>query len=73
MSQNDLVLDYIKQFNCITSLEAIKELGVTRLASRIYDLKKEGHEFETEDIKVHTRSGYTTVTKYKLKEKHGQN
>ena len=50
-TQAQRVLDYIEQFGSITQLEALRDLGVMRLASRISDLKKQGYpitgEFET--------------------------
>lgn len=42
--QTQRILDYMKRFGSITSLDAVKNLGVMRLASRICDLKKEGYE-----------------------------
>lgn len=41
--QTDRVLDYIREFGSITQLEALRDLGVFRLASRISDLKREGY------------------------------
>lgn len=41
-SQNKRVLQYMKQFGSITSMEAILELGITRLSARISDLKDSG-------------------------------
>ena len=37
------VLDYINQFGSITQFEALRDLGVMRLASRISELKKQGY------------------------------
>ena len=34
------VLDYIKENGSITSLEAFKKLGETRLSARIFELRK---------------------------------
>lgn len=42
-TQAQRVLDYIIEFGSITQLEALKDLGVMRLASRISDLKKQGY------------------------------
>lgn len=42
-TQAERVLDYINEFGSITQLEALKDLGVMRLASRISDLKKMGY------------------------------
>ena len=45
MSQNDRVMKYIIDFGSISSMEAFKDLGVTRLSARIYDLKQRGYKF----------------------------
>lgn len=42
-TQNERILDYIEEFGSITQLEALRDLGVMRLASRIADLKKLGY------------------------------
>lgn len=38
MTQNEQVLDYIRKHGSITALEAMRELGIMRLASRINEL-----------------------------------
>lgn len=43
MSQCDLVLEYMRQFGSITQLEAIRDIGCMRLASRINDLRERGY------------------------------
>jgi hypothetical protein len=40
------VLDYISDYGSITSWEAIMELGITRLGSRLDDLKNMGYRFD---------------------------
>lgn len=47
MEQTTRILEYIRQFGKITTLDAFRDLGITRLASRIYDLKKLGYKFKT--------------------------
>ena len=42
-TQNQRILDYIEEFGSITQLEALRDLGVMRLASRISDLKRQGY------------------------------
>ena len=42
-TQNQRILNYIDEFGSITQLEALRDLGVMRLASRISDLKKQGY------------------------------
>lgn len=43
-TQNDMVLDYIKNYGSITQLEAMADLGVSRLAARMSDLKAMGFD-----------------------------
>ena len=42
-TQNQRILDYIAEFGSITQLEALRDLGVMRLASRVSDLKRLGY------------------------------
>lgn len=66
--QCERILAYLKQFGSITQLEAMRDLGVMRLASRISEMQKSGYEFEKQRIKVKNRYGDTTpIVKYKLK------
>ena len=49
------------------ALEAMKDLGVMRLAARISDLKDEGYEIHTEREKSRNRYGEeTTYARYSL-------
>ena len=43
--QTDRVLEYISTFGSITALEALRDLGVMRLSSRICDLQRSGVRF----------------------------
>lgn len=68
-TQNQRILDYIKQFGSITQLEALRDLGVMRLASRISDLRKQGYPIVSERITVKNRFGEECYPKrYRLKE-----
>ena len=42
MNQTERILRHLQTFGAITSLEAIQDYGILRLASRISDLRKEG-------------------------------
>lgn len=53
--QTERVLDYIREFGSITQLEALRDLGVMRLASRISDLKKAGFPIVGEVVTVKNR------------------
>ena len=56
-TQAERVLDYIEQFGSITQLEALQDLGVMRLASRISDLKKLGYPITSDVESVKNRFG----------------
>ena len=58
LTQRDRVLQYIRDFGCITSWDAYKDLGVSQLATRIFELKKMGYKFETTRISTTNRYGY---------------
>lgn len=70
ITQCERIIDYIKQFGSISTLEAFNDLGVARLASRIHDLKAQGYEFKSEIRTRRNRYGETTHFKvYSLAEK----
>jgi hypothetical protein len=56
-TQAQRVLDYIRENGSITQLEALRDLGVMRLASRISDLKKAGVKIKSEPDTVVNRYG----------------
>ena len=61
----DAIKWHLKNYGHITSLQAIREYGVTRLASIIFNLKKNGYTIHTTDIEFTTRfNKKTTVAKY---------
>jgi len=57
MTQCERIIDYIKEFGSITTMEAFSDLGITRLASRIHDLREDGYEIEREIIRDKNRYG----------------
>lgn len=59
-SQKQMVLDYIREFGSITPMDAFKDLGVTRLAAKIFELKKDGHDIQTERERGKNRFGHAT-------------
>lgn len=69
-TQNERIIDYIKRFGGITQFEALRDLGVMRLASRISDLKRLGYPVESERIVVKNRYGEECrIKRYKLRGK----
>lgn len=47
-AQTKLILDYMEQHGSITALQAVQDLGVTRLSARIWDLRNDGYEISRE-------------------------
>lgn len=46
-TQSQRVLDYMDAYGSINPYEALRDLGVMRLASRISELKRKGYEIES--------------------------
>lgn len=66
-TQAERVLDYMQDFGSITQLEALKDLGVMRLASRISDLKKMGYPIVSNVEAVKNRYDETSyIKRYRL-------
>ncbi len=57
MTQHQRILDYIKRFGSISPLEAFRDLGITKLATRISELKKMGYDFIQEYDEGYNRFG----------------
>ena len=72
-TQNERIIDYMNRFGSITQVEALKDLGVMRLASRISDLKKRGHSIVAEIETVENRYGEKCyVKRYFLQDMKGE-
>ena len=68
-TQAQRVIDYIREFGSITQFEALRDLGVMRLASRISELRKDGYAITSEMHAVKNRFGETCkVKRYSLEE-----
>ena len=68
MTQKQAILQYIKDFGGITSMEAYMDLGVTQLATRISELKEQGYSFDKTTIKKLNRYGKKIAfSKYSLR------
>lgn len=52
-----MILKYIHDYGSITPLEALKEFGCMRLASRINDLKNQGYNIVSEKVSIKNRYG----------------
>ena len=56
-SQNRMVLEHLKKFGGITSMEAIELYGITRLSGRIYDLRHLGYVIKGTTMQCVNRFG----------------
>ena len=69
-TQNQRILDYIAEFGSITQFEALRDLGVMRLASRISDLKRLGYPIISTNEAVKNRFGEKCyIKRYSIKNK----
>lgn len=69
MTQREQIIDYLHQFGSITPMEAFADLGITKLATRISEMRRDGKEFKIESVKSTNRFGKTVrYAKYSLKE-----
>lgn len=57
MTQEERVIDYLSDNSSINSIQALNELGIFRLASRVSNLKKQGHNITSRMIPVTNRYG----------------
>ena len=59
MTQRDAILQYIKDFGSITPMQAFADLGITKLATRISEMRKDGLDFKIEMVGTKNRYGKT--------------
>lgn len=63
-TQRQKVINYMKKYGSITTLDAIFDLGITRLAAVEHDLKKDGYPIRSELVTMKTQYGSKTVSRY---------
>lgn len=57
MTQHERILQYIKEFGSISPMEAYGDLGITKLATRISEMRADGMEFDQRIEKRKNRYG----------------
>lgn len=57
MTQREAILQYIGEFGSITPIEAFSDLGITKLATRISEMRREGIKIRIEQVSVKNRYG----------------
>ena len=56
MTQCQMILQMMQENGSVSSMEAYAE-GITRLASRVHDLKRLGYEIDSETVYAKNRFG----------------
>ena len=64
LTQCERILRHLEDFGSITSLEAMSEYGIMRLASRINDLKGMGYPILSE--RASSKNRYNETTSYSV-------
>jgi hypothetical protein len=59
MNKHKAVLQWLQTGAGISSMEAIKQFGATRLSAIIFDLRAKGHEIETVMVEGRDRFGHS--------------
>ena len=62
MTQEQRVLDYIREHGSITSMQAFTDLKISRLSARIFNLRARG--FNIENVSHTYKNGQGTTTTY---------
>ena len=70
-TQENIILDHLKEHKFITTSEAIQEYRITRLSARIYELREKGYQIITKNITENgkTFAEYSLISTTLLKEK----
>lgn len=72
-NQHTRIIDYIKKNGSITTLDAFRDLGITKLTTRISEMRKKGMLIEGKVETVKNRYGDKChIHRYKLKEENKQ-
>jgi hypothetical protein len=71
-NQEQMILEYIKDKGCITTLQAVRELGILQAPARIWGLKRRGINIKTRWKQVVDRYGETKrIVEYYIAEDEG--
>lgn len=69
MNQTQAVLQWLQTGAGITSFDAFKEIGATRLSAIIFNLRKMGYDIETEQLETTNRFGdKVRYARYRLRD-----
>lgn len=60
-TQHDDILNYLRKYGTITPWQAFYDLGITKLATRISELRQAGYNIGKRRITVKARNGRETI------------
>ena len=60
-TQKELIFNYLSEFGSITPMQAFTDLGITKLATRISEMKRDGLRLRTEAVRSKNRYGKDTM------------
>ena len=67
MTQTERLLERLREYP-VTPLDSWVDLGIYRLAARVFDLRNQGHDIEKTMTKVRNKFGETVkVAEYRLR------
>lgn len=70
MTQSERIIRYMQDFGSITPMQAFSDLGVTKLATRISEMRREGIRIHKEPVSSVNRYGdHVRFMRYSLEEK----
>ena len=68
MKQSELIMDYLKRYGSISPMEAFVALGITKLATRISEMSKDGVLFDrTMETNVNQFGRKVSYMRYRLR------
>ena len=59
-TQHELIISYIREFGSITPMEAFADLGITKLATRIGEIRRAGVPIRKVQVDAENRYGEKT-------------
>lgn len=59
VTQHQEIIEYIQRYGSITPMEAFADLGITKLATRVSEMRRDGMRFKIETVKSKNRYGKT--------------
>ena len=63
-SQESAILEWLRAGNSLTQLDALNRFGCLRLGARVFQLRKDGYNIESEMVQVGAKK--KRVAQYKL-------